>query len=123
MLPLHFRLRTRREFTNVYIKGKVVRGKYLTIRFLKKGDNKKTRFGFAPARKIGKAVLKNEVKRRVREICRYYVDFFQDGYDIVINIKQDVVSTPYEELKGDFLDICRRARLLLGDFKRSRNEI
>ncbi|NPV29388.1 MAG: ribonuclease P protein component [Firmicutes bacterium] len=111
MLPAERRLRTPGEFQLVYQTGKIVRGKYLTIRYLRRKEDGKTRFGFAPAR-VGSAVLRNRLKRRLRELCRKYRDCFRDQYDVVVNIHRAAASAPYEELEADFLKIFSRARLI-----------
>ncbi len=112
MLPVENRLRKTKEFQVVYRAGKVVRGKYLTARYLKNNCHKKTRFGFTPARKIKNMVLKNKTKRRLRALCRKYHDYFLNHCDVVVNIHRDAVNASYQELESDFLKIFQKARLI-----------
>lgn len=111
MLRIERRIRSTEDFRRVYNEGKGVRGRFLTLRFAE-GRGKKTRFGLAPARKIGNAVKRNRAKRRVRELCRAYQESVREKYDVVINIKNDAVDAEFEELKRDFISLLKRAGLL-----------
>lgn len=112
MLPTERRLRAPREFQLVYQTGKTVKGRYLTIRYLKRKRDGKTRFGFTPARRVESAVLRNRLKRRLRELCRKYQDCFRDQYDVVVKIHRAAAGAPYEELEADFLKSFKQARLI-----------
>ncbi len=111
MLKEAQRLRSSKEFRKVYLEGRGVRGRFLILRF-KKGEGKKTRFGLAPARKIKNAVMRNRLKRRMREICRAHQDVIKGNYDIVINISSNATNASYGELVKDFLYVMGRAGLL-----------
>lgn len=111
MLRKERRLRSAGDFKKVYLEGRRVRGRFLTLRY-KKGREEITRFGLAPAGKIKSAVMRNRVKRRIREICRAHQDGVKQNYDIVINISSAAVNASYRELEKDFLYIMRRAGLL-----------
>ncbi|MGB9792719.1 MAG: ribonuclease P protein component [Thermacetogeniaceae bacterium] len=111
MLSPERRISSAEDFKRVYAEGKGIRGRFLTLRFAE-GRGEKTRFGLAPARKIKSAVLRNRAKRRLREICRAYLDEIKDSFDVVINIKKEAVDASFEDLKKDFLSVMRRAGLL-----------
>lgn len=104
-------MRSAEDFKKVYLEGRGVRGRFITLRF-KRGRKEITRFGLAPARIIRSAVMRNRLKRRIREICRAYQDDVKHNYDIVINISSAAVNASYRELEKDFLYVMRRAGLL-----------
>jgi len=113
MLPERIRLRKSKEFQRVYLDGKAFYGKFITLRVLSRGDLDDTRFGFAPSRKIRRAVDRNLVKRRYREICRKCYPFLKSGYDVVVNIKESAVTATFAELRDDFYGLLKRAGLFL----------
>lgn len=111
MLSPERRITSAEDFRRVYSEGKGVRGRFLTLRFAA-GKGARTRFGLAPARKIKSAVMRNRAKRRLRELCRAYLDEVKDSFDVVINIKREAVDASFEELRKDFLSVMRKAGLL-----------
>lgn len=82
------------------------------MRYLNRIDSGKTRIGIAPSRKIKKAVQRNKVKRRVREILNQYQPLITDGLDLVVNIKKDAVSADFYDLKKDFEHLLKKSRLI-----------
>jgi len=116
MLKEAQRLRSNGDFKKVYLQGKGVRGQFLVLRFIK-SDRKETRFGLAPARKIKNAVLRNRLKRRMREICRAHQNIIKKNYDIVINISSAAVDAQFEQLESDFLYVMGKAGLLEVEFR------
>lgn len=94
MLPRRQRLCLRREFQRVYREGKRIRSAYLTLYFFP-NSLPYARFGFTVTKKVGKAVERNQVKRRLREACRCSLDFFPVGYDFIF-----IAHTSFQSLKG-----------------------
>ena len=105
-------LRKNSEFRVVYKEGQVYWSRFLVLRCLKKTDYGKTRIGIAPSRKIKKAVERNKLKRRVREIFRQYQYLIKDGIDLVINIKADAITASFYILKKDFEHLLKKSRLI-----------
>jgi len=112
MLAKDLRLCKSKEFAYVYNNGRIIKGKYIIIRFYQRLDQKTSRFGFAPARKIGCAVSRNRVKRRISEICRENLYDIRENYDIVVNIHRSALDAKHDDLKRDFLKVLDRAKLL-----------
>jgi ribonuclease P protein component len=57
-------------------------------------------------------VLRNRIKRRLRELCRRYSHCFVDQCDVVVNIHRTAAGIPYQELEADFLKTFSRAKLI-----------
>jgi ribonuclease P protein component len=58
------------------------------------------RFGISTARKLGGAVERNRVRRRIREVLRQLDRTTGDGRDILIVARSDSVDASYEELRA-----------------------
>jgi ribonuclease P protein component len=69
-----------------------------------------SRFGFTVGRRVGNAVARNKVKRRLREVARH--SDVADGWDLVVLARKDAASADYRQLGLDMADLLRRARLL-----------
>jgi len=78
---------------------------------LKRDDQKSTRLGIVPSRKIKKAVLRNKLKRQIREIFKQYIKNIKKGYDLVLNVRNEAVNAGFEDLKKDFEYLIKKSQL------------
>ncbi len=70
-----------------------------------------SRFGFTASRRIGKAVVRNRSRRRMREIVRQRMAHIRPGYDVVFIARRRLVNASYEELVAAIESLLRRANL------------
>jgi ribonuclease P protein component len=56
------------------------------------------RFGFVTSKKLGGAVIRNRVKRRLRALAAQTLRSYPQGYDIVVRAHSDASRATYEEL-------------------------
>mgnify|MGYP002004157859 CR=1 FL=1 len=75
-------LRKRAEFVQVQNKGKRHRGRSLLL-MVYPNDSDKSRIGLTVSRKVGNAVVRNRVRRRLRESIRLNPERFASGQDYV----------------------------------------
>jgi ribonuclease P protein component len=71
----------------------------LTARF-RRTDLETTRFGLSTGRALGGAVVRNRVRRRLREALRVMAPLFQPGWDILIIARPAIVEADLEMLTG-----------------------
>jgi ribonuclease P protein component len=69
-----------------------------------------TRFGYAIPKRVGNAVVRNKIRRRLREILRPLP--LREGFDVVITVRQDAAAASFHELYTELTLLLRRARLL-----------
>ncbi len=66
-----------------------------------------SRFGFSIKKALGGAVVRNRMRRRLREIVRCHRQEITSGWDIVIHPKQSVATAPMPALTADFLRMLK----------------
>ena len=90
------------QFQKLYKKGKSVVSPCLIVYAKKNGQNY-NRLGITASKKIGKAVVRNRAKRRIRELYRTNFDKLMTGYDFVIVARSKTASVDYATLLSAFM--------------------
>lgn len=88
---------------------------YKLVLFIKKNDYGYNRFGFTAAKKIKKAVSRNIIRRRLKEIVRLNEYNLNEGYDIVLMARVNAVESDYKSLEKSFNKVMKRKKLFKGD--------
>jgi ribonuclease P protein component len=105
------RLRERRDFAAVYRRGRPYRSELLVLRALRTGQPL-SRFGFTAAKTLGNAVVRNRLKRRLREAVRS-LDVVP-GWDVVVNARRGAGVADYQRLRAQVNELMVQAGLLEG---------
>lgn len=74
-------IKNNRDFVNVYNKGRRFVNPYLVVYKLRGSEG--TRIGITVSKKIGKAVVRNRVRRLIRQALYLHYPRLKDGYDYV----------------------------------------
>jgi ribonuclease P protein component len=90
------------EFERVYRKGSVYRGRLFSVHALPNGVGK-LRLGLSVSKKVGVAVKRNRVRRRLKEIFRSSARDLPDNLDLVISARPAAAEASFEELNEEFL--------------------
>ena len=106
--PREARLVRRVEFDAVYRAGKRRSNSHFTV-FLRANELPHSRFGFSIKKALGGAVVRNRIRRRVREIVRCHRLEIPAGWDIVIHPKSNVAKAEFAALTAEFLRLMPRA--------------
>ena len=99
------------EFRRLYSKGKSCANAYLVV-YCRKNRAGRSRIGYTVSNKVGHAVVRNRIRRRLREIYRLHEDRFAPGYDIVVVARVRAVHSSYAVLERDFLRLAKKLQLL-----------
>lgn len=91
-------LKKNRDFQFVYKKGKSVAGKFAVV-FVKENGRRFNRLGISASKKIGKAVVRNRQRRRLKEAYRLFEASVAAGHDIVILPRAPILAANFAEIK------------------------
>ena len=98
-------------FRRLYQKGKSAANKYLVI-YCRRNGSSENRIGYTVSSKLGHAVVRNRVRRRLREIYRRHESQFRPGWDLVVVARSRAVDAPYKKLEGAYLSLAGKLGLL-----------
>jgi ribonuclease P protein component len=103
------RLRGRKRFDAVFRQGRVWANDLLVLRVLPNGLSH-NRYGFVTSKRLGKAVVRNRVRRRLREGVRTLP--LRSGWDIVISARAQAAQANFHQLKRAAANLLARAHIL-----------
>ena len=84
----------------------------LMVLYVKKNRLGKNRVGITVSKKLGGAVVRNRVRRRLREVYRLHEDRFVPGYDIVVVARSRAIDASFEDLCAAYLSAAEKAGIL-----------
>lgn len=99
------RVRKRREYLEVYEKGKKFGGTFFYAYFLL-NQLQHSRLGLTVSRKVGRPVQRNQVKRRLREVFRLNKDRLYPPCDVILNARRSAVEATFRALEDEFLRVA-----------------
>ncbi|MEN6414013.1 MAG: ribonuclease P protein component [Veillonellales bacterium] len=106
-------LRNNKHFQAVYRTGKSYANRMMVVYVLPQAGSGR-RIGFTAGKRLGKAVVRNRVKRLMREVYRLnQARLTNEGVDLVLVGRQAMVKADLPAVTRAFLDLCGKARILL----------
>ena len=82
------------------------------VLYARKNRTNTNRVGITVSKKLGKAVIRNRVRRRIREAYRINEERFLPGWDIVIVARSRAVEVSFQKLTESLLSLSERAGIL-----------
>lgn len=102
------------EFRRIYRKGKSAVSPQLVI-YCQRNRRGHSRLGVSVSTKLGCAVVRNRVRRRIREIYRLNKAKMLPGYDLIVVTRVRAVETDYQKLDRTYLRLLEQLDLLRED--------
>ena len=106
--PKEERLRKRKDFTEIFDKGKKTYSSHLIL-FCKANSGQGVRVGITASRKVGTAVVRNRVKRLIREYYRQHKSFFTVKFDYSLVVKQSFSRLSKREAEEQLSALLKRS--------------
>ena len=110
--PRQRRLTRSAEFARVRNEGRTQRGGLMMLGFLEGGSEEAARAGFVTSKRIGGAVVRNRVRRRMREAFRRHQHAIRSGIWMVLIARPPAARATYRELEDEWLRLAKRASIL-----------
>jgi len=112
LLKKPYRIIKNKEYKDILNSGRFLRNRFFLLKF-KPNNLKNSRFGIVVSTKVSKkAVDRNLVKRRVREIIRANLENIKDGFDVVLVMKKESLGLNYSEIEHNIVNSLCEANLL-----------
>lgn len=107
-LPRDERLRKRPDYLRVQASGRKLQTPSFLVFVSRTPSSGPTRFGVTVTRKIGGAVVRNRIKRLVREVVRVHKMWFPPGRELVFVAKRGAAALCYHDLERELETLCSR---------------
>jgi len=108
------RLRKREDFNVVYRYGRSFANSQFVVYWRKRSQRGTFRMGVSASSKLGGAVVRNRLRRMVKEIVRLNASKLLEDTDLILIVRKPALSLLYKEMEGSILHVLRKAGLLKG---------
>lgn len=106
-----WRLKAESDVQRVWQQGRAFAHPLVILRIRANGLDH-SRAGFVAGKKLGNAVTRNRVKRRLREAVRPLFLQIAKGFDFVLVARGDIADAPFTEIRQAVQDLLQRAKLM-----------
>ena len=100
-------------FRRLYHTSGVANG--FLVLYARPNKTQMNRIGITVGKKLGHAVVRNRVRRRLREVYRLNEEKFSSGWDIVVVARSRCVEADFQSLVKAYLDLAAKAGILKED--------
>jgi len=108
------RLRNREDFGRIYRHGRSFANSQFVVYWRHESQTERFRLGISASAKLGGAVVRNRMRRRLKEIVRLNADKLADGIDLILIVRKPALALSYRETERSVLHVLRKAGLLKG---------
>ena len=105
--PWRYRIVRASDYQSIYGTGQKVHAERFVL-YGRENSLDHSRLGMTVSRRVGKAVVRNRVKRLLREIFRKSADHIPNHFDFVVNAKRGCATADYRALRAELLDAIRK---------------
>lgn len=112
-----YRVKKNDDFQEVFNKGKSFANRQLVLYFYKKEEQKHFRVGLSVSKKIGNAVLRNQIKRYLRQAFSELEKDILNNYDLVVIARKPTATMNFHEIKKSLTHVLLKSHLFKGKTK------
>jgi len=110
--PKAARLTQAAEFQRLKREGVSIHGKFMVLSVFKHSTPRETRAGIITSRRVGGAVARNRVRRRMRELLRADRPRFERGLWLVLVARRRAANAGFDELRKEWRYLAQRGAVL-----------
>ena len=114
------RLTSSKNFSLIYARGVSVTHPLLVLKVVPNGLDR-SRFAFVTSKRVGNAVVRNHVRRRLRELVR--LSEVKPGWDAVIIVRKPAARAGFRQLRDAVGNLLKRVTLLETDLPQHEGRI
>ncbi len=114
-VPRRLSMTRRNEFARVRREGKSVSGRYFVMATHAEPSVEHLKVGLITSRRVGKAVVRNKIRRRLRSLLSKHGDKLQSGRYLVMVARQRACEATFQELEHEWLRLAGRLGVLKED--------
>ncbi|QPA30954.1 ribonuclease P protein component [Thermaerobacillus caldiproteolyticus] len=103
-----YRIKKNEEFQQVFEHGVSMANRQFVVYMLDRPDQPYFRIGLSVSKKLGKAVVRNRIKRYIRQFFLEMKDQITEGKDYVIIARMPTSEMNYAEVKKSLLHVLRK---------------
>jgi len=101
------------DFRKVYKHGKSFANRYLVM-YILNNKSENSRIGISVSKKVGKAIIRNKVRRRIKEAYRLNIDEkIKNGYDIVFIARVAIKDADYVDIEKSMKHLIRKSDMYM----------
>lgn len=102
-------IKDRRIFNNIIKNGKFIKNQYFVIYYMK-SETENNKYGIAVSNKLGKAVVRNKLKRQTRAIIDDNKNLFKNAFNYIIMIRKTCTEAEYSTMNEAFKSLLEKDR-------------
>ncbi|MFX3618605.1 MAG: ribonuclease P protein component [Sporolactobacillus sp.] len=106
------RLKKNQDFQVVFNKGKSIANRQFVVYVLAQQDKSFARLGLSVSKKMGNAVMRNHIKRLIKESFREFSEELELGNDYIIISRRPVRTMSYHEFQGSLRHVLKKAGVM-----------
>ncbi|WP_407272308.1 ribonuclease P protein component [Radiobacillus sp. PE A8.2] len=107
-----YRIKKNKEFQVVFKYGKSFANRQLVLYYKEKKEQQHFRIGLSVSKKIGNAVVRNQVKRYLRQAFYEVEDRIIGHYDLVVIARMPAKDMNFHEVKNSLVHLLTKTKLL-----------
>lgn len=105
-----YRIRKNEEFSRIIAEKNSTAGKeFIIYASLRREDN--CRIGISVSKKLGKAVIRNKIKRQLRMMLLNIIDFDNEKYDYIVIVRPDYLNHSFDENKKGLENTIKKVKI------------
>ena len=106
------RIKKNTDFDRVFREGTSTANRQFVLYILQRQKQNQYRIGLSVSKKLGNAVVRNHIKRYIRQAVLEMKEQLQNDYDYVIIARKPCVEMPFDQFKSSLNHVFKRAKAL-----------